>query len=205
MTLDTSRPKGGAALTCLPFSFFPGFLTATEADQLFEHSRQLDWQQNEIKMFGKLLQLPRLEAMQGDPGCSYRYSNVVLEPEPWSEPLLSLRNRIQAATGHRFNVAIGNRYLDGSHHIGWHRDDSPEMGKLPAIASISLGDARKFQLKSRETKEVFSYDLEHGSLLLMHSGCQSAFAHRLVKTAKPVGERINWTFRPHVRGEGFES
>lgn len=180
--------------------FRPDFLTTDEADRLFEASQQMSWQQNQIRMFGRMLDLPRLEGMYGDRGCTYRYANVLLEPLPWNNALLQLRERVEDTTGYRYHVVIGNRYMDGSQHIGWHRDDSPEMGDRPAIASISLGATRKFDVRDRETKETRSFELQHGSLIFMPPGFQDTHVHRIAKTARPVGERINWTFRPHVKG-----
>jgi len=37
--------------------------------------------------------------------------------------------------------------------------------------------------------------LEHGSLLLMKGATQHNWKHQIPKTAKPVGSRINLTFR----------
>lgn len=179
--------------------FFPRWLPLWDADRLLESSQQLHWQQNQIRMFGKSLQLPRLEAMYGDEGCSYFYSNsVLLEPMPWCESLAWLRDRVEEKTGYSFQVVIGNYYRSGSDHIGWHADQGKEMGQFPAIASISLGATRKFSVKHKASGEVRHFELEHGALILMHPGCQQTCIHRIAKTSKPVAERINWTFRPHT-------
>ncbi|WP_313931484.1 alpha-ketoglutarate-dependent dioxygenase AlkB [Nostoc sp. FACHB-133] len=69
----------------------------------------------------------------------------------------------------------------------------------PAIASVSLGSCRKFQIKPRNGKFT-DFWLEHGSLLVMHSGCQSTHLHQVPKTNKVVSTRINLTFRPHTGG-----
>jgi alkylated DNA repair dioxygenase AlkB len=84
-----------------------------------------------------------------------------------------------------------NYYRDGKDSVGWHADNKPIMGKSPAIASITLGETRKFQLRSKEGGKPIDFWLEHGSLLLMQPGCQEAWVHQLPKTLKPVGERIN--------------
>jgi alkylated DNA repair dioxygenase AlkB len=115
---------------------------------------------------------------------------------------LQLRDRLTAITGYDFAIAIGNRYLDGNHSIGWHADQEKSMGVDPAIASISLGSVRRFSLKPKPRSgvsgQIEHFDLEHGSLLLMLPGCQTTHIHQLAKTQKQVGERINWTFRPHI-------
>lgn len=184
-----------------PFYFYPDFLTSEQADRLLSQSEALEWQNNTIRMYGKRIPLPRLEAMYGDAGCSYTYSNsVLLEPLPWVEPLSKLRDQVQQVTGSSYQVVIGNQYRDGSDHIGWHSDDSPEMGESPAIASISLGATRHFKIRHKVTKETHEFDLTHGSLLVMHPGCQTDWQHCITKTSKEVGMRINWTFRPHLNG-----
>lgn len=183
------------------YRYVPDFLSPQEADQLYAHSQSLAWQQNDIRMFGKWLPVPRQEAIYGDPGCSYFYSSsVLLEPLSWTAFLAQLRQRLEAATGFQFAIAIGNRYPSGNHAIGWHADKEKSMGPSPAIASISLGNVRKFSLKPRKGNEgtLEHFYLEHGSLLLMLPGCQTTHIHQLPRTKQAVGERINWTFRPHT-------
>jgi len=80
--------------------------------------------------------------------------------------------------------------------MGWHSDDEPELGSQPVIASVSLGGARRFLLKHRQHPALRSaFDLPHGSLLVMAGDTQRHYRHALPRTAKPVGPRINLTFR----------
>jgi alkylated DNA repair dioxygenase AlkB len=79
--------------------------------------------------------------------------------------------------------------------MGWHADDEPELGRDPAIASFSLGATRRFRLRHRRRKQVGDLELEHGSLLSMAGPTQHHYVHAVPKTARPVGERINLTFR----------
>lgn len=179
----------------LPWIFIANFLSPSAADEWLSYSQsQIEWRHNEIKMFGKQTLLPRLEAIVGDG--DYSYSGLTLQAQPWTEKMQSLREVIQETSGFEFAIAIGNQYRNGSDHIGWHSDDSPEMGERPAIASLSLGATRKFQLRHKVTKEVYTFELTHGSLFVMHPGCQEEWHHRICKTSSDVGVRINWTFRP---------
>jgi alkylated DNA repair dioxygenase AlkB len=100
-----------------------------------------------------------------------------------------LRDRVQAIAAQEFNFLLLNRYSDGQQHMGWHRDD--EAGCAGNIASLSLGAARRFRFESENSGNREQIDLEHGSLLLF-DGRQR---HCLAKTARPVAERINLTFR----------
>lgn len=179
----------------LPWKFIPNWLEQEDADFWLEYSQsQVEWRHNNINMFGRDIQLPRLEAIIGDG--DYSYSGVTLKAQPWGkEGLYFIKQRIEKATGFSYSIGIGNQYRDGNDHIGWHSDDSKEMGKSPAIASLSLGATRKFQLRHKQTKQVHTFELTHGSLFVMLPGCQEQYHHRICK-ASGAGLRINWTFRP---------
>jgi len=95
-----------------------------------------------------------------------------------------------------FNSVLANLYRDGRDSMGWHSDDEPELGAQPAIASLSLGSTRRFVLKHRnDPSRKFALELPHGSLLLMRGATQANYRHALPRTARPVGPRINLTFR----------
>ncbi|QFS50840.1 alpha-ketoglutarate-dependent dioxygenase AlkB family protein [Nostoc sphaeroides] len=155
----------------LPVSYYPDFLTQELANSLYQHCLKLEWQQNQIRIAGKTMPIPRLECLYGDKGCDYLYSNsVFLKPLTWTDTLAKLRDRITALTGYKFRIVIGNQYRTGTDSIGWYSDNEPSMGLSPAIASLSLGGVRKFQIKPRNGKPT-DFWLEHGSLLIMHPGC----------------------------------
>ncbi|BBD70176.1 2OG-Fe(II) oxygenase [Nostoc commune NIES-4072] len=184
----------------LPVTYYPDFLSFEQANELYQHCLQLQWQQNQIRIAGKTMPVPRLECLYGDKNCDYLYSNsVFLKPLIWTDNLANLRDRITALTGYKFRIVIGNQYRSGQDSIGWHADTDSSMGYQPAIASLSLGSCRKFQIKPRNGKPT-DFWLEHGSLLVMHPGCQSTHLHQLPKTNKVVSTRINLTFRPHTGG-----
>lgn len=132
----------------------------------------------------------------GDSGACYRYSGVRHEPVPWPEVLQPLRDRLIRETGIRFNSVLANLYRNGHDCMGWHSDDEPELGKQPVIASLSLGATRRFVFKHRrEPARKLALELPHGSLLVMHGDTQATWRHALPRTRKPVGPRINLTFR----------
>jgi alkylated DNA repair dioxygenase AlkB len=60
-----------------------------------------------------------------------------------------------------------------------------------------VGQVRVFQLRHKWRSEVDRLDLAlaHGSLLLMQGDTQAHWQHRLPKTKRPVGARVNLTFR----------
>jgi alkylated DNA repair dioxygenase AlkB len=151
------------------------------------------WEQRHIVLFGRRHAQPRLTAWYGD--VPYTYSGLTLEPRPWTALLAALRATVQEATGRAFNSVLLNYYRDGRDSMGWHADDEPELGPEPAIASLSLGQPRTFKLRHRNTGERRALALADGSLLLMAGRTQAHWLHALPRTAKPVGGRINLTFR----------
>ena len=98
---------------------------------------------------------------------------------------------------HCFNSVLLNLYRDGKDAVSWHQDNEPELGKQPIIASLSFGEARKFQFKHKSRKDIarFAVTLTHGSLLVMRGKTQEYWQHQIPKTSKPIGPRINLTFR----------
>jgi alkylated DNA repair dioxygenase AlkB len=174
----------------------PAFQPA-EADELLALLRsRIDWQQEDIVIFGERRRVPRLVAWHGDPGTAYTYSRTAHEPLPWTPELQRIRHRVEKLTAHRFNSVLLNLYRDGRDGMGWHADDEPELGREPVIASVSLGATRRFKLRHRRSRIAAStLDLAHGDLLLMAGQTQHAYVHAVPKTARPVGARVNLTFR----------
>lgn len=155
----------------------------------------ISWQQDQLYMFGKLITTSRKVAWIGDPNCSYTYSGVKKLPQPWTTELLFIKDKAQELAQCEFNSCLLNLYHNGSEGMGWHSDDEIELDPLTAIASISLGGERKFAFKHKLDKTGVSLFLENGSALIMHAPTQEFWNHSLLKTKKPVGQRINLTFR----------
>lgn len=177
--------------------FRPGWLSAGAGHALADTLQQaLPWQVHRIRMFGRDLAAPRLSCWIGDPGAVYRYSGTRHEPLPWPDALSDVRGRLERDCGVAFNSVLANLYRDGRDSMGWHSDDEKELGPQPVIASLSLGASRRFVLRDRvdpiRRRELV---LEHGSLLVMRGDCQAQWRHALPRTTRPVGPRINLTFR----------
>lgn len=183
------------------FEYRPAFLPGQEAHAWLERLwRELNWSQQEITLFGRRVMQPRLVAWYGDPHAAYTYSGLTLQPLPWHPILAELKDRLEAATRGSFNSVLANAYRDGADSMGWHSDDEPELGSMPLIASVSLGAERRFLVRPRKrTKGVKTASrgitLGHGSLLVMRGDSQRLFQHALPRTRKPVGLRINLTYR----------
>ncbi|MET7030683.1 alpha-ketoglutarate-dependent dioxygenase AlkB family protein [Sediminicola luteus] len=178
-------------------SYYPNFLDSKAADTYFEvFKNSVPWQQDEIKIFGKTHAQPRLTALYSTNGKPYSYSNITMQPHDFTLELLDIKERIEVITKNSFTTCLLNLYRDGKDSNGWHADNEKELGKNPVIASITLGQERYFHLKHRRQKELkHKLLLEHGSLLLMKGETQHHWLHQIPKTAKPVSERINLTYR----------
>ena len=157
---------------------------------------RVKWQQEEIKLYGRKILLPRLTAWFGDEGKTYMYSGITVEPEPWTPTLLEIKSRIEEVSDVTFNSVLLNYYRNERDSVSWHSDDEPELGKNPTIGSVSLGDVRTFQLKHKTDKSLnISRDLPDGSYLEMAGSTQHHWLHQIPKRTRKIGPRINLTFR----------
>lgn len=173
------------------------FFSPAESDTLLtDLTANIAWEQKAINIMGKQVMQPRLIAWYGDAGKSYRYSGLTVHPLPWTATMLDMKARVEAAANVTFNSVLLNLYRDGQDSVGWHSDDEPELGTNPVIASVSLGAVRTFQFKHKQNTDLKqSVELTHGSLLLMRGTTQHFWKHQIPKTKKPLGARINLTFR----------
>jgi alkylated DNA repair dioxygenase AlkB len=155
---------------------------------------ELDWRQDEARIMGRQVALPRLTAWYGDAG--YRYSGIDNPPRAWPPLLLELKLLAERIAGAPFNSALGNLYRDGRDSMGWHSDDERSLGRDPVIASLSFGAVRRFRLRHKRRPDWrLGLDLPSGSCLVMAGALQHHWQHALPKTARPAGPRVNLTFR----------
>lgn len=176
--------------------------TAAEAERCFhEVLHTTAWRHDEVVLYGKLTPIPRLQAWYGEPGCTYTYSNLRLDPLPFTPALSALRARCIALAGATLNCALVNHYRDGRDSVALHADDEPELGPEPVIASVSLGAVRRMQFRHQTDPDLrHDLDLPSGSVLVMRGTTQRFWRHAIPKTTRPVGPRLNLTFRhiaPH--------
>lgn len=172
------------------------FYAPPEADVLMVRLLdELVWQEEKIVIAGKPVKVPRLVCWYGDPDAVYRYSGVSHQPLPWTETLLSIKQRVEDCCGYSFNSVLANLYRDGSDSMGWHADKERELGVNPAIASLSFGAARLFKIRHIKTAETVDIELQHGYLLLMAGALQHHWRHCVPKTRQHKTPRINLTFR----------
>lgn len=179
--------------------WIPRFLSVDETGPLFRtlHAT-LSWEQSIIKIYGREMPIPRLNAWYGDAGRDYRYSGTRFRALPWTPELQSIRDSVNQRLSLSFNSVLANLYRDGSDAMGWHSDNEPELGEMPAIASLSMGGGRRFLLRPRKESSAehqMEFQLDDGSLLLMAGTVQTHWRHSVPRTRKPAAPRINLTFR----------
>jgi alkylated DNA repair dioxygenase AlkB len=178
-------------------TFYQKLFNKKESDELFETLLyEINWRQDKMKLYGKEINLPRRTAWYGDPGKSYTFSGIHLNPEPWTPILTQIKKRIEDVSKVEFNSVLLNLYRHGNDGISWHTDAEPELGQNPVIGSVSFGETRRFMFRHRQDQNLKAeVDLTHGSFLLMAGETQHFWQHQIPKTSKTIEPRINLTFR----------
>ncbi|MDN3652160.1 alpha-ketoglutarate-dependent dioxygenase AlkB [Thalassotalea ponticola] len=175
--------------------YYPNFLHRLAPHLFTALEEQLSWHQGQIKLFGKMVTIPRLQAWYGDADAVYRYSQVALQPQPWHWLLSGLKYHCQQVANQRFNSVLANFYRHQQDSMGWHSDNEKELGQQPVIASLSFGCERSFCLRHNITGEKHQLALKSGSLLIMRGALQQQWQHAVPKSRRPMSGRINLTFR----------
>ncbi|MEM6514995.1 MAG: alpha-ketoglutarate-dependent dioxygenase AlkB [Bacteroidota bacterium] len=177
--------------------YIPNFIEKKKADSYFEYLKsQVNWRQDDIKIFGKTYQQPRLTALFAENNAPYSYSSITMYPEPFPPEIKAIKNSVESEINHQFTTVLLNYYRNGNDSNGWHADNEKELGENPVIGSVSFGEERPFHFKHRKLKEQrHKLVLEHGSLLVMKGEMQHFWLHQIAKTKKDIGSRINLTFR----------
>ena len=157
--------------------------------------RIINWKNDEAFIFGKHINTKRKVAWYGESEFSYTYSKVTKTATLFTEELLNLKNIIEKESNATYNSCLLNLYHTGEEGMAWHSDGEKMLKKNGEIASVTLGAARKFSFKHKETKQKVDVLLENGSLLVMKDTTQTHWLHRLPPTKKVNSPRINLTFR----------
>ena len=191
LTLDDAVEDKRTGLT-----YLNNYLSAQLADQLLNHClRELPWQEEIVRLFGKTHVAPRRSCAIGDENCVYRYQGSQTEPIPFTYELDQLRHRLAADLTVPFNFILATLYRDGSDYVGWHADDERDLVGDQLIVNVSLGSVRRFHVKTRDGRYRRAIDTEHGSLVLLSGPMQKRTKHRLAKTAQSVNPRVVLSFR----------
>ena len=189
-------PFDGSAL------LIPRFLSSAESTKYFAQlNEETPWEMPEIVMFGKKYPQAGLSTWFTNTKVSYVYSGITRAPHIMTPLLNDVMNACALASGAEYNSVLVNLYRDGNDSVSWHSDNEEINGSEPTIASVSLGETRRFDLRHKESGETVRVDLEDGSLLVMSGLSQHCWVHQIAKTKTKVGPRINLTFRRVVTSQ----
>jgi alkylated DNA repair dioxygenase AlkB len=186
-----------------PITYTPTLLGHEHGTKLFNQLwNGLDWL--------RIDKVPRREYYVAENGRDYSYGRPeyarTYKSQPLTKELRTIWDLAERYAGCRFDVVFLNGYEDGTDHLGWHSDNSPEMDDNRPIAIVSLGAWRDIWFRPIEATQPgfsvhFGMDalrLEHGSLCLMAPGMQDTHQHRIPKAGRVCGPRISLTFRGYV-------
>ena len=178
--------------------YMENFMPNDKAEFYFDNLlNNIKWRQEEIKYYGKIFPIPRQTAWYGYDGLNYKYSGIMCNPEPWTPELLDIKKVIEHfLQNEQFNSVLLNLYRSGNDKVSWHADNESELGINPTIASVSLGAARRFELKHKTIPDQkIQIELKSGSLIVMKGATQHNWLHQIPQQKSINGARINLTFR----------
>ena len=197
---DTDTPRDILPRDILPRDgqavYFGALFSAAEADVYFAALRdEIDWQSDRVKLYGREIITRRKVAWHGDKPFQYTYSHNTKTALPWTDTLVDLKARVEAADGNSYNCCLLNLYHSGEEGMAWHADDEKELQPNGAIASVSLGAPRRFVFRHKAARDKAEVLLDHGSLLVMQGATQTHWEHSLPVMKRVKTPRINLTFR----------
>ena len=203
--------KGVFRLTSCSWIYFKPDAIKCSQEQFDEFWNLCPKVRHEVKMFGKLVAIPRFQKLYGN--SSYRFSGVEMKSDPEIPDLVercityAQKRWSQKTDGTplEWNGALVNWYPDGSSYIGPHSDDERDLVPGVPILSFSFGGVRTFRVKYKNKEEIDSngyrilsekkFPTLDCSLLAMGGDTQKEYKHEIMKTKKHVGPRINITIR----------
>jgi alkylated DNA repair dioxygenase AlkB len=177
--------------------YLPNVFDHELGNQLMERFlAETPWTQKIVNIYDKQVITPRLSAWYADAD-TYDYTSLRKSaPNLWTPELLMIKSVVEPLAGVKFNSVLLNYYRDGNDSVAWHSDNERALGTHPTIASVTFGQVRSFDIRSKaDHGEKYSVRLEHGSLLLMKGDLQANWDHRIAKSTRPMMPRLNLTFR----------
>ena len=187
----------GRELSTDIFDYYPAVFTPLESEMyLKKFINETPWNQKSVLMYGKEVLTPRLTAWFGNPDVDYSIKGTGATPISWTPELLEIKSKIEEISGISFNSVLLNYYRDGNDSVSWHTDNDGIEGRNKFVGSVSFGQERDFDIRSKnDHAKKFSILLEDGSYLLMKGNFQEHFQHRIAKSKTVMKERVNLTFR----------
>lgn len=149
---------------------------------LFDELRDgVAWREESRRMYDRLVDVPRLFA--------------VLPPEARPPILDQMRLSLGARYGTDFARVSVALYRDGSDSVAWHGDYVARTMDEALVATVSLGEPRRFLVRPTGGGRSLSLAIGWGDLVVMGGSCQRTHQHAIPKVAH-AGPRIAIMFRP---------
>ena len=159
----------------------PGWLSGHEG-VMEELVRTTRWQQPRREMYDRTVDVPRLVASLPDDG-------------PGHPVLEDIRRALEARYHTPFpHVSLGY-YRDGRDSVAWHGDYVAREMREALVATVSVGEPRRFLLRPMGGGKSHAMSLGWGDLLVMGGSSQRTWQHAVPKVAH-ANPRIAVMFRP---------
>ena len=140
--------------------------------------RELPWRSETRPMYDRIVATPRLLA-------SVPATGLVGE----------LRAALDLRYGAQFERTSAALYRDGSDSVAFHGDTTARDLEHAVVATVSLGEPRRFLMKPTEGGASIAYQLGRGDLIVMGGTHQRTWRHAIPKVGS-AGPRIALMFRP---------
>ena len=138
-----------------------------------------EWRQPVVQMYEREVLTPRLVA---------RVDHQLHPAIPELVDVLSARYQISL-----HNVSAG-WYRDGNDSVAFHGDKIARELPMAMVATVSLGNPRRFLIRPKTGGQSLSFSLGHGDLVVMGGSCQRTWEHGVPKVSH-AGPRIALMFR----------
>lgn len=201
-----------------PLSLVKDVLDKAQAAELLKEMRNdVTWKTYKWHVVGKAVDVKRKACtllLEKDSGAEeYEFSKAKQRGSELvhtaAQKVVEVVNKLRPKVDWKPTYTLANRYMDGSETVGFHSDHLAEIGPQAIIVGLSLGAARRFDMKRAEPAEAedsadaVQVYAPHNSAIIMWAGSQENWQHAVprcdnsrVYRHKTVGlERYSLTFR----------
>jgi alkylated DNA repair dioxygenase AlkB len=161
--------------------YLPGWVAGHEA-LYAELCASTTWRAERRPMYDRVVDVPRLLAQLPDDGPGH----------PLLEEIRTLLAARYATTFPRLSLGY---YRDGRDSVAYHGDTTARDLPEAIVATVSLGEPRRFLLRPRDGGRARTFALGWGDLIVMGGACQRTWRHAVPKVAH-AGPRIAVMYRP---------
>jgi alkylated DNA repair dioxygenase AlkB len=148
------------------------------------------WKQRERRMYDRMVLEPRMVATWGSAASGSL-------PEPLETMRLALSDHYRV----EFDSVGVNLYRDGRDGVAWHGDNNRKTMHDPLVATVSLGERRRFLMRPGTAgSPTHRFRPGGGDLLVMGGNCQHSWQHHVPKETGWAGARMSVTIRHSREG-----